>query len=110
MNKTRLQTEFLSKDSEVLEDTYNEMLGVLPPRLMRSNGFLVGEPMDHNAQGIARYELYFMHEGKYYYGGKQTVTDFLVFCIPDMSLLNADKEQARAWVEKAQTGEVMRIM
>lgn len=108
--KTKLQTKFLSKESEVTAETYDYMLEVLPPRLMRSNGFLVGEPIDHNAQGIARYELYFTHDGKYYYGGKATVTDFLVFCIPDMSLINADKEQAQAWEEKAKSGEIMRII
>jgi hypothetical protein len=32
---------------ECSEERYDEMLGVLPPALWLSKGFLVGEPFDH---------------------------------------------------------------
>ena len=76
------------KDSECTEDNYNDMLGALPPRAMTSNAFLVGEPDDHDGKddrgikGVPRYGLYFTDEGKYYYGGKTTLEEFLMFCIP----------------------------
>ncbi len=109
MNKI-LQTEFFQKDSEVTEEIYYHMLGTVPPRIMRSNAFLVGEPVDHDAQGYARYELYFEDNGKFYYGGKASVSDFLIFCVPDMSLINCDTIESKAWEQKAKAGEVMRII
>jgi len=68
--------------NECTEELYDEMLGVLPPRLMLSNAFLVGEPVTHNAQGMPVYDLFFCHEGKFYIGGGTTVKDFLLFCVP----------------------------
>lgn len=84
MNKEskRLQTEVLLKDSECTEETYFEMLGCLPPRIMVCNAFLVGEPTDHDTRGFPRYELYFEEEGKFYYGGKTTLEEFYTFLIP----------------------------
>ncbi len=32
---------------QVTEQRYDEMLGILPPALMSSRGFLVGEPWSH---------------------------------------------------------------
>ena len=79
----KLQTEFFLRDQEVTEERYDEMLGALPPERMTGNAFLVGEPMDHNGEGCrARYELYFTHEGKYFYGGLATVKDFEMWLIP----------------------------
>lgn len=107
----RLQTEFLSKDNEVTEENYYYFLGCLPPRMMVINGFLLGEPTDHNGKGEARYEAYFTDNGKYYYAGKSTLADFILWLVPNQSLLNCDNELEKiAWVEKAKNGEVMRIM
>jgi hypothetical protein len=36
---------------EVTEQRYDEMLGILPPAVYESHGFLVGEPWSHNADG-----------------------------------------------------------
>jgi hypothetical protein len=35
----------------ITEDRYDEMLGVLPPRLHYHDGFLVGEPMSFDRGG-----------------------------------------------------------
>jgi hypothetical protein len=44
---------------ETTEERYWLMLEVLPPALMLSGAFLVGEPMDHHAgTGKPRYEAY----------------------------------------------------
>jgi hypothetical protein len=81
----RLQTEFLLKDKEVSEEKYDEMLGVLPPERATDNAFLVGEPTDHaldrSGRFGARYDLYFIHEGRYYYGGLASVSDFTAFVV-----------------------------
>jgi hypothetical protein len=40
-------------------ERFDEMLGVLPPAAMRDNGFLVGEPWDHDAlNGQPRFSAY----------------------------------------------------
>lgn len=45
--------------SAVSEETYNDMLEVLPPAYMGNGGFLVGEPWDHHAgTGQPRYAAY----------------------------------------------------
>ena len=45
--------------STVTEDTYDEMLEVLPPAYMGNHGFLVGEPWDHAVStGQPRYAAY----------------------------------------------------
>jgi hypothetical protein len=88
MNQTqtiqkRLQTEFLLKDTEVTPEKYEYMLGVLPPREMVGNAFLVGEPTDHNGElGCPRYALYFEDNGRFYYGGLTTAKEFRLFLIP----------------------------
>lgn len=37
--------------TEVTEQRYDEMLGVLPPAIYTQHGYLVGEPVTHNAKG-----------------------------------------------------------
>lgn len=78
-------TEFIKKDIEVTRNKYFYMLEVLPPTRMVQNAFLAGEPMDHNAvigrHCYPRYELYFMEDGKCYYGGLATVPEFDSFII-----------------------------
>jgi len=80
-----LQTDLMKKDIEVSADTYWEMLEVLPPEMQVTNAFLVGEPTDH-APDLShnvrpRFALYFTHDGKYYYGGLASVSDFKTFLI-----------------------------
>ena len=75
----------MKKDKEVTEQDYWYMLEVLPPEMQASNAFLVGEPTDH-APDLShkfgpRYALYFTHDGKYYYGGLASVSDFKTFLI-----------------------------
>lgn len=80
----RLQTEFLLGDSELTKENYYEMLEIVPPRMITSNAFLVGEPDDHSGEGgAARYGLYFTKDCKYYYGGKTTVKEFMMFLVED---------------------------
>lgn len=45
---------------------YWEMLEVLPPAAMSGDGFLVGEPVDHNKDGEARYEAFFEKNGRHF--------------------------------------------
>lgn len=48
------------------EETYVEMLEVLPPALRIRGGFLVGEPFDHDAgNGQPRFQAFRRHAGAY---------------------------------------------
>ena len=60
------------------EDEYHEMLNVLPPRIYGSNGFLVGEPGDHEADtGEGRYAAYTQRGGEYLKSSRpMTVREF----------------------------------
>lgn len=84
----KFQTEFIQKVREVTAEHYDEMLGCVPPERMTGNAFLVGEPMDHAivknehaTEYQARYELYFIDAGRYYYGGLCTVRGFDMFTV-----------------------------
>lgn len=74
---------FVQGVSEVSEERYDEMLCVLPPERMAHGAFLVGEASDHakdlSGNFSARYELYFIKDGKHYYGGLASVSDFDAF-------------------------------
>lgn len=50
----------------VSKSKYYEMLEVLPPAAMSHYGFLVGEPIDHNAEGWPRFEAFFIKNGRYF--------------------------------------------
>jgi hypothetical protein len=53
--------------SETTEQVYDEMLGALPPALWLTNGFLVGEPNDHEADtGEPRFDGFKQKDGKFY--------------------------------------------
>lgn len=79
----KLHTEYI-KGTEVTEEKYEEMLGILPPAAMCSNAFLVGEPVDHGGEGYApRFDLYFTRDGKYFHGGLASVQDFRTFILPE---------------------------
>lgn len=45
---------------------YDEMCDVMPPIAHTSSGFLMGEPMDHNAEGRAMYMAFVAVNGKRY--------------------------------------------
>jgi hypothetical protein len=75
---------------ECSEERYDEMLGVLPPALWLSKGFLVGEPFDHRTCKVtkvvrASYAAFFQHKGKFYEGGNMTMPEFRAF---DLSVLS----------------------
>ena len=66
---------------EVDEARFDEMLGVLPPALHLSKGFLVGEPFDHRTCTITghtmpSYAAFLQHGGKFYEGPNMTVPEF----------------------------------
>lgn len=54
------------------QDTYWEMLEILPPAAQLSNGFLIGEPADHRTCTVTgqtdqpRFEAFAERAGKYY--------------------------------------------
>lgn len=53
------------------EERFTEMLEVLPPALWLRNGFLIGEPWDHDAgNGQPRYEAYRQRSGAYLVGSR----------------------------------------
>ena len=63
--------------NKTTEEKYWEMLEVLPPAIMTKNGFLVGEPLDHNSAGQPRYEAFVEYDGKFYVAAEaMTVVDF----------------------------------
>jgi hypothetical protein len=69
---------------ECFEERYDEMLGVLPPALWLSKGFLVGEPFDHRTCTVtnvvrASYAAFFQKDGKFYEGGNMTMPEFRAF-------------------------------
>jgi hypothetical protein len=69
---------------ECSEERYDEMLGVLPPALWLSKGFLVGEPFDHRACKVsnvvrASYAAFFQKNGKFYQGDNMTMPEFRGF-------------------------------
>ena len=75
---------------ECSEERYDEMLGVLPPALWLSKGFLVGEPFDHRTCKVtnivrASYAAFFQKNGKFYEGGNLTVPEFSAFDISGLS-------------------------
>ena len=69
--------------SDTTETRYDEMLGVVPPRIMGEHGFLVGKPMTHRPCRITghmapTYNAYF-HRGDVYRVADEdmTVKEFL---------------------------------
>ena len=56
----------MPKFTKTTEEKYWEMLGVLPPAIMTGYGFLVGEPMDHNAQGRPRFSCFMEYRGEFF--------------------------------------------
>lgn len=62
---------------QVTSDRYWEMLEVLPPACMTGLGFLVGEPMDHNAEGRPRFSAFVEIDGTHYEADEpMTIRDF----------------------------------
>lgn len=66
----------MSKWNRITEEVYDDALCCLPPEVWQNNGFLIGEPTDHEG-GAARYGAYFRREGKYYSAGLMTVLEFI---------------------------------
>lgn len=61
---------------ETTESMYFEMLCVLPPRAMRYESFLVGEPLRDNAQGETLYSC-FCKTGDKFRARNLTVKQFM---------------------------------
>lgn len=64
-------------------ERYWEMLEILPPAVMGGGGFMVGEPMDHNAEGFPTFTA-FKQVGKQYFEASEpmTIREFRKF-VPD---------------------------
>lgn len=78
---------------ECSEERYDEMLGILPPAVWLSKGFLVGEPCTHRTCRIHQvtrptYASFFQKDGKFYEGDDLTLSEFLKF---DINTLPAPK-------------------
>jgi len=52
--------------TEVSESRFDEMLGMVPPALTMAKGFLVGEPVDYDRDGLPRFAAFIQHDGKFY--------------------------------------------
>lgn len=60
---------------------YWEMLEVLPPAVMGGGGFLVGEPMDTNADGKLTFSAFLEKNGKYFESSRpMTIKEFRAVC------------------------------
>ena len=68
-NQEKNFTEYVEGGEEIDEKMYDYFLGVVPPHKMFSNGFLMGEPYAHNADGKALYMKFDYLNGKFYYRG-----------------------------------------
>ena len=79
-NKSGVNFEkFITPNDEIDSDLYWYFLEVLPPRIMRVYGFLVGEPYTHNNKNEAVYSSFYQSpDGKrFYYGGLKTAIQFV---------------------------------
>jgi hypothetical protein len=63
---------------EITREKYHEMLEILPPACWLAIGFLVGEPMDHDAAtGRPRFDCFIAQFGKYYTASRpMTIAEF----------------------------------
>jgi len=70
--------QYVSPKDEIDDNLYFYFLEVLPPRVMKGYGFLVGEPASHNNAGKAVYDAFYESPGgdRFYYGGCKTVDEF----------------------------------
>lgn len=60
---------------QINERTYWHFLEVLPPAFMNGSLFQLGEPFDHNNQGLPRYGTYVKLDSGYYYLGLHTTKE-----------------------------------
>ena len=69
------------KWKRVSRDRYWEMLECLPPAVMGGGGFLVGEPMNHNAAGQPTFTA-FLQKGEQYFeaSAPMTIKEFRAVC------------------------------
>lgn len=65
------------KWKQITPERFDEMLCVLPPAVHLLDGFLLGEPFDHNAQGQPRFTAFLRINGKPYESlGVMTAREF----------------------------------
>ena len=69
--------DFIADGDEIDSSMYFYFLEILPPRIMKHYGFLLGEPYNHDKNGNALYESFYESpSNKYFYGGLKTVKQF----------------------------------
>lgn len=62
---------------KVTQDKYWDMLGCVPPACQTGYGFLVGEAMNHNSQGMPRFTAFVENNTGFYESvGPMTVLQF----------------------------------
>ena len=64
----KMKSNYYSQNNEWVEtdeETYHEMLCVLPPEAMAQGAFLVGEPWNHNGDGEAVFACFKYRDKKY---------------------------------------------
>jgi hypothetical protein len=76
---------------ECTEERYDEMLGILPPALWLSYGFLVGEPSTHRkckvkGNVMPTYAAFFYAFGRFFEGDDMTVSEFMRFDVNNLPL------------------------
>ena len=68
--------KFLNVGDEVDQELFDHMLEAVPPAIMTSTGFLVGEPYDWDDQGNDRFYHFSSFNGTYRFEGFCTVDNF----------------------------------
>lgn len=74
---------------EIDEARFDEMLGILPPALHQSKGFLVGEPFDHRTCTVsgnftATYAAFVCWGNRFFEGPNMTVGEFRRLKVSDV--------------------------
>ena len=93
--------KYVNPKDEINDEIYFYFLEVVPPRIMRDYGFLVGTAAFHNNNGEAVYDSFYNNGEQYFYGGLKTVKEF--------TDSNRDKENLReAHLRGADIGENLR--
>lgn len=67
----------------VSRERYWEMLECLPPAVMAGNGFMVGEPVNHNAEGFPTFDAFKVTNGRHYEASEPMTIKQFRKIIPD---------------------------
>lgn len=91
--------KFVNAGDEIDEKMFYYFLEILPPVIMTSKGFLMGEPYTHDANGNPVYESFGQSGKKYFYVGLQTLKMFLHAKPVNCELCNA-KSHFRLYLDR----------